>query len=109
MKKDAEVVPHKAMETEDRDRYCADMYGMLRGQMFDVLKQRVGSGGLESSGPAQRRTENKLLQISEADWRCEHLAFESELIGNFDRAAKFFKGRLALEKNAKNPEVWFEY
>lgn len=110
MKKDPSVVPKGEFGDEKRANFCSESYIVLRENLFRVTREAVESGvHLKDWDPNRQQAREVLAKNADADTRCAHLSFESELCGNYERAARFFQNRLVLEKNKKDAQVWYDY
>lgn len=58
---------------------------------------------------AARHSREALGLAADPGERCARLAYEAEMVGNWDRAARLFQNRLLLEGCRRDPKVWIEY
>merc|ERR1719440_1874148 len=58
---------------------------------------------------AARQSRQSLGVASDARERCVRLAYESEMVGNWNRAANHYQNCLLLGGNERDPTLWIEY
>jgi tetratricopeptide (TPR) repeat protein len=115
LKKNPSIIPGQKLEGEHRDQFFSDVYVFLKDEMCNALNEALKK---TAQGTAKvqvvERTESQqakvtLKNISDMSKRCASLAYEAEMVGNWDRAAKFFQSYMVIDENAKDPKAWLDY
>lgn len=138
LRKDPKIVPGKPLTGEISERFCSDAYAYLKEAMIDVLddlqtdvaaKPVVEDATVTSTtsrdsveqapidpftaalreSTAARQSREALGLATDAQERCARLAYEAEMVGNWNRAANLFQNRLLLSDACRDPKVWIEY
>lgn len=115
LKKNPSIIPNQKLEGEQRDQFFSDVYVFLKDEMCTVLneclkKTKEGSSKVEVVEKPESTTAKEILKnVSDMSKRCASLAYEAEMVGNWDRAAKFFQSYMVLDENAKDPKAWLDY
>mmetsp|Transcript_109492 Transcript_109492/g.194093 ORF Transcript_109492/g.194093 Transcript_109492/m.194093 type:complete len:1118 (+) Transcript_109492:86-3439(+) len=78
------------------------------GEAPDVAAEDPLAAALAET-EAARHSREALSVAAEAGERCARLAYEAEMVGNWDRAARLFQNRLLLEGCRRSPKVWIDY
>merc|ERR1719191_944579 len=115
LKKNPSIIPNQKLEGEQRDQFFSDVYVFLKDELCRVLNEALkktaeGTAKVQVVETAESKEAKKILKkISDMSKRCASLAYEAEMVGNWDRAAKFFQSFMVLEENAKDPKAWLDY
>jgi tetratricopeptide (TPR) repeat protein len=56
-----------------------------------------------------RQSRGAVGSATDARERCTRLAYEAEMLGNWNRAANFFQNRLLLNDGSRDPQIWIQY
>jgi tetratricopeptide (TPR) repeat protein len=136
LRKDPNMVPGKPLDADASKQFFSDGYTYLKEAMTEVLDALQGeaesspvlpvddvSASPQEAEPcpadpfvaalresaAARQSRAALGVAADARERCVRLAYEAEMIGNWERAANLFQNSLLLNDDGKDPLVWIQY
>lgn len=137
LRKDTRAVPGKSLEGTVKDEFVSGTFTYLQWTVSDVLnelRQKAAGKGPEQDGgqgspshdtsvevpafaqvlaesQAVRKAREALGAATEASSRCARLAYEAELVGNWDRAAALLQNRFLIKdlKLQNDPQEWVSF
>eukprot|EP00746_Dinoflagellata_sp_MGD_P164234 gnl/MRDRNA2_/MRDRNA2_92751_c0_seq1.p1 gnl/MRDRNA2_/MRDRNA2_92751_c0~~gnl/MRDRNA2_/MRDRNA2_92751_c0_seq1.p1 ORF type:complete len:1041 (-),score=303.25 gnl/MRDRNA2_/MRDRNA2_92751_c0_seq1:168-3290(-) len=115
LKKNPSIIPGQKLEGEARDQFFSDVYVFLKDEMCNVLKEALkktaqGTAKVQVVERSEsQQAKETLKNISDMSKRCASLAYEAEMVGNWDRAAKFYQNYMVIDENAKDPKAWLDW
>lgn len=131
LRKDPNMIPGKPLSEDTSALFFSDAYAYLKEAMNGVLDDlqkempvfddaSATSRDTDQSpvdpfqaalreSVAARQSRECLSVAADARERCARLAYEAEMVGNWNRAASHFQNCLLLNDNALDPKMWITY